>query len=87
VIILIVGADRLGNIPVKLYEEGAKEIIHWSGRNKSLLTKEIPRKVDKIIIFCDFLNHRLMQHVRQQAKIVNIPIVYKKRSITHKAVS
>ena len=83
--ILIVGADRLGNIPEKLHSEGAQEIIHWNGRKKSFQTKTIPKNVDTIILLCDFLNHRLMYNIKRQAKAVNIPIIFSKRSVTYKA--
>jgi hypothetical protein len=84
--VLIVGADRLGNIPEKLYKEGVQEIIHWDGRKKSFFNKDIPKNIDSVILFCDFLNHRMMYNIKRQAKAVNIPIVFKKRSLTHKAV-
>jgi len=83
--ILIVGADRLGNIPEQLHKEGIEEIIHWSGRKKSDLIKTIPKKVDSIILFCDFINHRLMNNIKRQAKAFNIPIVFSKRSMTYRA--
>ncbi|NLU48981.1 MAG: DUF2325 domain-containing protein [Syntrophomonadaceae bacterium] len=83
--VLVIGADRLGNIPRALLEKGAKRIIHWSGRNKSFHTRIIPKNVDVIILFCDFLNHALMYSVKRQAKATGIPIVFKKRSLTHKA--
>jgi hypothetical protein len=83
--VLVVGADRLGNIPIRLQEEGAKEIIHWSGRCKSCLKKTIPKKVDKVIIFWDFLNHNLMTNIKQQAKAAGIPIIFQKRSLVSRA--
>lgn len=83
--VLLVGADRLGNIPVKLQKEGAEEIIHWSGRSKSYLNKTIPKKVDMVILFWDFLNHNLMSNIKQQAKAAGIPVVFSKRSLICKA--
>jgi hypothetical protein len=82
--ILIVGADRLGNIPEKLHSEGVQEIIHWSGRKKSFQTKTIPKNVNTIILFCDFLNHSLMYNIKRQAKAVRIPIIFSKRSMTYR---
>lgn len=79
--VLIVGGDRLGNIPANLYEEGFKEIIHWSGRTKSFQNKVIPKKISKIVLFYNFLNHNLMQNIKRQAKENNIPIVYSKRAL------
>jgi hypothetical protein len=83
--ILIVGADRLGNIPEKLHEKGVEEIIHWSGRKTADLTKTIPKNVDGIILFCDFINHRLMYNIKRQAKAFNIPIIFSKRSTTYRS--
>lgn len=83
--VLVVGADRLGNISTKLQEEGAKEIIHWSGRQKSYLTKTIPKKVDLVVLFWDFINHNLMANVKQQAKAAGIPVIFSKRSLICKA--
>lgn len=82
--VLVVGADRLGKIPSKLQEEGAREIIHWSGRQKSCLNRTIPKKVDKIVLFWDFLNHNLMNNIKQQAKAAGIPVIFSKRSLIGK---
>lgn len=83
--VLIAGADRLGNIPRELYTEGAKEIIHWTGRRKSVCNKAIPKKIDKVIIFCDFINHNFMLSIKRQAKENGIPVIYCKRAIPRKA--
>jgi len=82
--VLIVGADRLGNITKKLQQEGAEEIIHWTGRSKSFWNKEVPRNVEKVIVFCDFINHKTMYNVKRQAKVSGIPVVYSKRAISQK---
>ncbi|WP_214658955.1 DUF2325 domain-containing protein [Candidatus Formimonas warabiya] len=83
-VVLIVGADRLGNICEKLREEGAQDIIHWSGRCKSCTKKCIPAHVQKIIVFCDFINHPLMGNIKKQAKKYGIPVIYSKRAISFK---
>lgn len=83
--ILIVGADRLGNIPLHLHKAGAEEIIHWNGRKAVYQTKNIPKHVDQIILFCDFINHRLMYNIKRQAKALSIPIIFSKRSMTYRA--
>lgn len=79
--LLIVGADRLGNIPEYLHSRGANEIIHWSGRQKSFRNRRIPNKVEQVIIFYDFVNHNLMQSIKKQSKSKNIPVVYGKRAL------
>ena len=80
-VILVVGADKLGNIPNHLQEQGAKKIVHWNGRAKSFQNRKIPKEVDKILIFCDFINHNLMNNIRKQSKSNNIPVVYGRRSL------
>jgi hypothetical protein len=80
--ILILGADRLGNICEELQKEGVDQIIHWSGRCASCQHKCLPKNVGKVIIFCDFINHMAMGNVKKQAKKNNIPIVYCRRSLS-----
>jgi hypothetical protein len=80
--ILLLGADRLGNIFDRFQLEGATEIIHWSGRCASCKHKCLPKKVEKVIIFCDFINHMAMENIKKQAKKNNIPIIYCKRSLS-----
>lgn len=84
--VLLLGADRLGNICDRLHLEGTEKIIHWSGRCSSCKHKCIPQNVDKVIIFCDFINHPTMENVKKQAKKSNIPIVYCKRSLSNLSV-
>ncbi|MDW7650668.1 MAG: DUF2325 domain-containing protein [Bacillota bacterium] len=77
--VLLVGADRLGSIPGELEQHGCKEIIHWDGRKTK--KKEIPGKVDMVLVFHDFINHRLMDDVKLQAKRRSLPIVFSRRGI------
>lgn len=85
--ILLLGADRLGNICDKLQLEGVDKIIHWSGRCASCKHKCLPKNVEKVIIFCDFINHPTMQNVKRQAKKNKIPVVYCKRSLSDLSAS
>ena len=77
--VLLVGADRLGNIPRELEQHGCETIIHWDGRKAQ--KKEIPRKVDMVLVFHDFINHRLMDDVKSQAKRRSLPILFSRRGI------
>jgi hypothetical protein len=72
---LVVGGDHLGTIPIRLGEEGVK-VIHWRGRNNLSKCKAIPGNVDLVIIYWDYINHRLMQNVKKQAKSLGIPVIY-----------
>ncbi|HCF49337.1 MAG TPA: dihydroorotate dehydrogenase [Syntrophomonas sp.] len=76
--VLFVGADHLGAVPKKLYAEGAKEIIHWKGRNHSTQNREIPKNVDLIILNLNYISHGLMNRVKKQAKSRGIPIIFRK---------
>ena len=78
---LVVGGDRLGSTPVKLGEEGVR-ILHWRGRNTMSKSKQIPANVDMVIIYWDFVNHRLMQSVKRQAKSKGIPVIYNRCRLT-----
>ncbi|HBF38060.1 MAG TPA: dihydroorotate dehydrogenase [Firmicutes bacterium] len=84
-VVLIVGADRLGNIHEQLSHEGAEEIIHWSGRCKTCIKRAIPKRVEKIIVFCDYINHPLMGSIKRQAKKGGIPVTYTKRAISYRS--
>ncbi|MBT9172710.1 MAG: hypothetical protein DDT21_01096 [Syntrophomonadaceae bacterium] len=77
--VLLVGADRLGNMPKELEDYGASEIIHWSGRKER--KKDIPRHVDMILIVHDYVNHALMDCVKGQAKRRRLPIIFTKRGV------
>jgi len=79
--VLIVGADRLGNIEDRLASSGSGPIIHWDGRNKTYSNRSIPQNVEKVIIFCDFISHRAMVNIRKQAKTQGTPVQYCKRSL------
>ncbi|MCX7924012.1 MAG: DUF2325 domain-containing protein [Clostridia bacterium] len=82
--VLIVGADRLGSISDRLIRDGVNEIIHWKGRCSSCEKKcAIPKNVEKIIVFCDFINHNLMGHIKKQAKRSGVPVIYTRRAISH----
>ncbi|HWQ70769.1 MAG TPA: DUF2325 domain-containing protein [Desulfitobacteriaceae bacterium] len=78
--VLLVGADRLGNIPKKLEQEGFEEIIHWTGRNKSFRNKNVPKNIKRVIVFYNYINHGTMNSVKRQAKASGIPIIYGKLS-------
>lgn len=77
--VLLVGADRLGNIPKELEQHGCTEVIHWPGRKPQC--KKIPVSVDMVLVFHDFINHRLMDDVKSQAKRRRLPILFSRRGI------
>ncbi len=77
---LLVGGDRLGNIPTTLESYGIMDYIHWTGRKKGMRKLEIPDEVDMIIVFYDFIEHNITEIVKTKAKQQNIPCVFSKRA-------
>ncbi len=77
--VLLVGADRLGNIPHELKNHGCTEIIHWTGRKER--TRPIPERVEMVLVIHDFVNHGLMDSVKTQARRRRLPIFFAKRGI------
>ncbi|MBS4021061.1 MAG: DUF2325 domain-containing protein [Dethiobacter sp.] len=75
--VLLVGADRLGNIPKELEQYGCEKIIHWDGRK--VQDKKIPKQVDMVLMFYDYLGHALMADIKSQAKKRNLPVVFSRR--------
>ena len=79
---VLVGADRLGNIPDSLATFGIQIQRHVTGRlsvhQRSM--PALPRDTDLLILFTDFLNHNAMKNYRNQAQIRGIPVIACKRS-------
>lgn len=71
----------MGNITKELQRYGFREIIHWSGRKASAKKKSIPAKVEMVLVFHDFVNHGLMDVIREQARRRRLPIVFSRRGI------
>lgn len=79
---LIVGGDKLGNIPKVLSENGINDYIHWTGRKKGFRNKKIPTNIDMIIVLYDYIEHNLTKLIKEQSRSLNIPCVFSKRACT-----
>jgi len=79
---VLVGADRLGNIPDSLAGFGIRIRRHVTGRLSAhqRSTPVLPRDTDLLILFTDFLNHNAMKSYRNQAQIQGIPVIACRRS-------
>jgi len=79
---MVVGADRLGNIPDALAGYGIQIHRHVTGRSSShqRSVQALPRDTDLLILFTDFLNHNAMKCYRGQAQAQGIPVIACKRS-------
>ena len=79
---VVVGADRLGNIPDVLAALGIHVQRHITGRasahQRSLAG--LPKNIQLLILLTDFLNHNAMKSYRTQAQVQGIPVIACKRS-------
>lgn len=80
---MIVGADRLGNIPEALSLFGIQVAHHVSGRDSAHQRKVagLPRGIDLVILFADFLGHNVMKSFRRVAREEGVPVLVCKRSV------
>ncbi len=79
---LLIGADRLGNIPDLLENRGIEEFTHWDGRKKGMRKLKIPHDTDVVIIFTDFIEHRLTEKIKSETKALNIPCIFSRRAVS-----
>lgn len=86
---MVVGADRLGNIPEVLEKLGIKIESHITGRAAShqKMAGFLSHNLDLLILFTDFLNHNAMRTYRAQARAQGIRVVACRRSATCLMVS
>lgn len=79
---LIVGADRLGNIPDVLAEFGIAIRKHISGRDSAHQKRVggLPSGIGMVILFTDFLGHNVMKSFREAARAQGLPVLCCRRS-------
>lgn len=80
---ILVGADRLGNIPDVLAEFGLKVRHHVTGREPKhqRVAPRLPGGTDLVILFTDFLGHNVMKAFREAARDSGVPVVACRRSV------
>lgn len=79
--VVIIGGDRLGSIPKKLRLAGFDEIYRVSGRKRRKAQEScLPKDIDLVLVLTDYLNHNLMDTVKQEAKDRNIRLIFARRS-------
>lgn len=79
---VVVGADRLGNIPDALAGFGIQIHRHVTGRSSvhQRSVHALPKDTELLILFTDFLNHNAMKCYRGQAQAQGIPVIACRRS-------
>lgn len=80
---LVVGADRLGNIPDVLDQFGIRLASHVSGRDSSHQRRStaLPVGTDVVILFTDFIGHNVMRRFREAAQRDRVKLVCCRRSV------
>jgi hypothetical protein len=80
---VIVGADRLGNIPDLLKDNNIAIRQHISGRDPSHQKKapQLPSGTQLVILLTDFLGHNVMKTFRHAAQRSGIQVVACRRSV------
>ena len=80
---VIVGADRLGNIPNLLRDHNIAITHHISGRDPSHQKKtlQLPTGTQMVILLTDFLGHNVMKTFRNAAQRSGIKVVACRRSV------
>ena len=80
---VVVGADRLGNIPDLLRDHNISITHHISGRDPAhqKRTLHLPTGTEIVILLTDFLGHNVMKTFRQAAQKGGIQVVACRRSV------
>lgn len=80
---LVVGADRLGNIPDLLAAHGIRVAAHVSGREPAHQRGAcaLPAGTELLILFTDFLGHNVMRSYRAAAQREGVRVLCCRRSV------
>jgi len=80
---VVVGADRLGNIPSLLREHNIAITHHITGRDPAHQKKapQIPSGTQVVILLTDFLGHNVMKTFRNAAQKGGVQVVACRRSV------
>jgi len=80
---VVVGADRLGNIPELLKGHNIAIRHHISGRDPSHQKKtlQLPSGTELLILLTDFLGHNVMKTFRAAAQRAGIRVLACRRSV------
>jgi len=80
---VVVGADRLGNIPDLLRRHNISILQHVSGRDPAHQKKsmQLPSGTQLVILLTDFLGHNVMKTFRCAAGQRGVPVLACRRSV------
>ncbi|MEK7992000.1 MAG: DUF2325 domain-containing protein [Thiotrichaceae bacterium] len=85
--VILVGADRLGNIENLLKDRGLEQYRHITGRDPKLqkFARTSMSGVNLMILFTDFVGHNVMRNFRKLARENKVPFIACKRTMGHVA--
>lgn len=80
---VVVGADRLGNIPDLLISHNIRIIHHVSGRDPAHQRRglQLPIETGLVILLTDFLGHNVMKSFREAARRSGARVMACRRSV------
>lgn len=80
---VVVGADRLGNIPDLLKGHNIAIGHHISGRDSAHQKRapQLPSGTDLLILLTDFLGHNVMKAFRSAAQRAGVRVLVCRRSV------
>ncbi|MFT0850715.1 DUF2325 domain-containing protein [Achromobacter sp. F4_2707] len=81
---VVVGADRLGNIPDVLKGHNIAIMQHISGRDPAHQKKkslQLPSGTELLILLTDFLGHNVMKTFRSAAQRAGVRVLICRRSV------
>ncbi|MBC2580016.1 DUF2325 domain-containing protein [Clostridium sp. DJ247] len=78
--VVVVGGDNIEKINCNLCKKGFCVIKHISGRKSNHKCVEIPKNADLVLVFIDYVNHGLCEHIKRESKKLGIKTVYSKRA-------
>lgn len=73
---MIIGGDKVETTRRALQASGYADVLHWSGRKRSDLTREFPSRVTHMVIILDYVNHNLAKRMRLIARERQISVAY-----------
>jgi hypothetical protein len=73
---MIVGGDHVDATRRALLAGGYTEVVHWSGRKRSDLTRSLPAGIAHMVIMLEFVNHNLARRMKSMARAQQISVAY-----------
>ncbi|HIE13533.1 MAG TPA: DUF2325 domain-containing protein [Desulfotomaculum sp.] len=81
--ILIIGGDRLGEIPDNLKDMGFTRVYHITGRKKRDILREVSPQHEMVLVLTDFVGHEIARMVKADAKRKRVRVLFARRSWSH----